>query len=213
GNYKSVVCRHDRNGAVFQTLTTCRAELTRLFGAHPGATVVIEACLLAGWVADLATGLGLVCLVANTSGQAGRFTPNKAKTARDEAVRVAQLHAPNQLPTVCLPDLPTRQWRQLSAARQALVGKKVAWQNRVRSLLVGQGLPAPRGHRAWTEDGLAEIEQHARPLPECGPQELWRGLLHQALAAWRQTCALLEEVGKKLAERGAAHEHVRPRPA
>ena len=43
GKSKSVVCRHDRNGAVFQTVITCRAELTRLFRAHPGATVVIEA--------------------------------------------------------------------------------------------------------------------------------------------------------------------------
>ena len=48
-------------------------------------------------------------------------------------------------------------------------------------MFVGQGLPAPRGAKAWTELGLAGIAAHAKPLAECGPADLWRGLLDLAL--------------------------------
>jgi hypothetical protein len=36
----------------------------------------------------------------------------------------------------------------------------------------------PVGHRAWTGAGLAGIAAHARPLADCGPEQLWRGRLH-----------------------------------
>jgi hypothetical protein len=62
----------------------------------------------------------------------------------------------------------------------------MAVQNRLRAILVGQGLPAPRGAKAWTELGLAGIGQFAKPLAECGPDELWRGLLDLALTELRQ---------------------------
>jgi transposase len=55
-----------------------------------------------------------------------------------------------------------RQWRSLIAARQTLVGRRVAVQNRIRALFVAQGLPAPRGAKAWTETGLAGIERAER---------------------------------------------------
>jgi len=51
---------------------------------------------------------------------------------------------------------------------------RFAAQNRIRAVLVGRGLPAPRGARAWTKVGLAGIAQFARPLAECGPDDLWR---------------------------------------
>ena len=45
----------------------------------------------------------------------------------------------------------------LIAVRQELVGRRVACQNRIRAMFAGQGLPTPRGHRAWTAAGLAGI--------------------------------------------------------
>src|SRR5262249_15823514 len=68
--------------------------------------------------------------------------------------------------------------------------------NRLRAILVGQGLAAPRGAKAWTELGLAGIGQLAKPLAECGPDELGRGLLDLALAELRQ--------GRPLADRAEA---------
>jgi hypothetical protein len=61
--------------------------------------------------------------------------------------------------------------RQLIEHRQKLVGRRVALQNRLLPILVGQRLPALRGARAWSQTGLAGIAAHAWPLAECGPTE------------------------------------------
>ena len=200
GKYKSVACAYDRATAhaAFDTITTSRAELLRLLQRHQPALVVIEACALAGWVHDLCAEHGLSCKVANTASEAWKFKHTRRKTDKDDALRLAQLEALGQLPTVVIPPQQTRQWRALIAARQAWVGRRVAVQNRIRALLVGQGLPAPRGHRAWTELGLQGIEQLARPLADCAADELWRGLLDLALAESRQVRELIDQAEAKL---------------
>jgi len=200
GKFKSVACTYDRAAAQahFDTLTTCRHELTKLFDRHRPAVVVIEACTLAGWVHDLCAERGVACKVANTASEAWKFKHTKRKTDKDDALRLAQLEALGQLPIVTIPPHQTRQWRSLIAYRQTLVGRRVAVQNRLRALLVGQGLPAPRGHRAWTELGLQGIAEHARPLADCGPDELWRGLLDLALTELRQARELLDQAEAKL---------------
>jgi transposase len=200
GKYKTVACAYDRARAEarFDTLTTSRHELRRLFESTRPAGVVIEACALAGWVHDLCAELGLPCKVANTASEAWKFKHAKRKTDKDDALRLAQLEALGQLPTVTVPDPQTRQWRALIACRQNLVGQRVACQNRIRALLVGQGLPAPRGAKAWTALGLQGIAGHARPLADCAADELWRGLLELALIEYRQSCERLGQAEARL---------------
>jgi transposase len=200
GKYKTVACAYDRatTDARFATLTTSREELRKLFARQRPAAVVIEACLLAGWVHDLCHELGLPCHVANTASEAWKFKHQKRKTDKDDALRLAQLFALGQLPTVTVPPPATRQWRALIASRQALVGRRVAVQNRARALLVGQGLTAPRGAKAWTELGLEGIGQLAKPLADCGPDELWRGLLDLALTELRQVRRLADQAEARL---------------
>jgi transposase len=151
GKYKSGACAYDRAGATprFDPFPTSRHAPRKLFDRYRPAVVVIEACALAGWVADLCTECGLPCQVANTASEAWKFQHTKRKTDRDGALRLAP---------VVIPAKPTRAWRALIAYRQNLVGRRVAVQNRIRALLVGQGLPAPPGHRAWTELGPEGIE-------------------------------------------------------
>jgi transposase len=195
GRYKSVACVYNTATAAcrFHTLDTTRTDLERLFEHHPTALVVVEACVNAGWVYDLADKRGMTVQVANTAAEAWKFKHNKRKTDRDDAVRLAELAALGQLPTVALPDPATRQRRALIAHRQALVGRRVATQNRIRAIFAAQGLPVPRGHRAWTETGLAGLDGQAKPLAACGPAELWRGMLHLALADYRHLLGLIEE--------------------
>jgi transposase len=211
GKYKTTACayRPDTADARFHTLDTGRDPLARLLRRHRPALVVIEACALAGWVHDLCAELGLPCRVANTASEAWKFKHAKRKTDKDDALRLAQLQALGQLPAVCVPPKPVREWRALIATRQALVGRRVAAQNRVRSVLLGQGLPAPRGHRAWTAAGLDEIAGQARPLADCAPEELWRGLLGLALADYRHACARVAEAEAKLDALAAADAGVR----
>jgi transposase len=123
-------------------------------------------------------------------------------------LRAAQLEALGQLPTVTVPPKATRQWRALIAGRQALVCRRVAVQNRIRGILLGQGLPAPRGQRAWTKAGLDGIGQFGRPLAQCGAEELWRGLLELAVTEYRQIVELIEVTEAKLDDIGQADERV-----
>jgi transposase len=210
GKYKSVACAYDGDPAAarFQSLTTGRTELVRLLRQYPGAAVVIEACALAGWVHDLCAELGLSCKVANTAAEAWKFKHTKRKTDRDDALRLAQLYALGQLPTVVVPPQQTRQWRALIAYRQTLVGRRVAIQNQIRSFLVGQGLPAPRGAKAWTELGLDGIGRHAKPLADCAADALWRGLLLLALTELRQVRELLDQAEQRLDQLAGADQGV-----
>jgi transposase len=211
GKYKCVSCAYDRATAAaeYRTVTTSRTEVERLIRATRPAVVVIEACTLAGWVHDLCGELGVPCRVANTAAEAWKYKHAERKTDRDDALRLAQLEALGQLPTVVVPQKRVREWRARIAHRQALVTQRVAAQNRIRAVLVGRGLPAPRGARAWTAAGLAGIAQFARPLAECGPDDLWRGLLDLALTAYRQADELVGVAEAKLDAIGKADTRVR----
>jgi transposase len=211
GKYKSVACWHDGAGSAprFETLTTSRHDLRSLLLRCRPAVVVFEACTLAGWVCDLCGELGVACKVANTASEAWKFKHSKRKTDKDDALRLASLEALGQLPAVSIPPLQTRQWRALIAHRQRLVGLRVSAQNRIRALLVAEGLPCPRGHRAWTAVGLQMLDQHARPLHECGPDELWRGMLRSALQQYRLLCEQIDQAEARLDGIARADEGVR----
>src|SRR5436309_1423153 len=129
GKYKSVACAYDRAATHrFHTLDTARDALHRLLTQQRPAVVVFEACALAGWVHDLGAELALPCKVANTASEAWKFKHTKRKTDKDDALRLAQLEALGQLPTVVIPPKQTREWRALIGYRQALVGRRVAIQ-------------------------------------------------------------------------------------
>src|SRR5262249_43232837 len=66
------------------------------------------------------------------------------------------------------------------------------------ALFVAQGLPAPRGARAWATSGLAGLASWAKPLAECEPEELWRGLLELSLTEYHQVCALVAQTEARL---------------
>ncbi len=67
GKYKSVACVYcSADEHRFVSIPTSRDELARLLARQRPAVVLIEACLLAGWVHDLCVELGVKCLVANT---------------------------------------------------------------------------------------------------------------------------------------------------
>lgn len=74
GKYKSVACiYYSAEDTRFTTITTSRTELTRLIAKHRPSVILIEACLLCGWVRDSCVELEIVCLVANTSTPRFRF--------------------------------------------------------------------------------------------------------------------------------------------
>jgi len=160
----------------------------------------IEACTMSGWVYDLCGELGRRAKVANTSGEAWKFKNLKRKTDRDDAQRLATLEAMGELPEVRVPPAVVRERRSLIAYRQSVVGRRVAVQNQIRAVFLGQGLAAPRGAKAWTVAGTHELRSHARPLGDCPAGELWRGQLFELLEELDGLWQHLAVVEKKLDE-------------
>ena len=207
GKYKTVACVYRAaDDTRFTTVPTGRQELARLLDKYRPGVVLFEACLLAGWVRDLCAERGVPCLVANTTSEAWKFKHLKRKTDRDDALRLAEVYRLGKFPAVALPEKEVREKRGLIEARQKLVGRRVALQNRVRAILVSQGLPAPCGARAWSALGLEGIAAHARPIAACGPLELWRGRLHLALTELGYVKGLLDQAEKKLDELAKTNE-------
>ena len=196
GKFNSVCCWYDTTtkSATFRPAKTTLADLGRQLTRVRVAGVVIEAGSPAGWVHDLCAELGLPCWVANTAGPAWQWKNLKRKTDRDDALKLARLAAIGELPTVCVPPRPVRQWKSLIGLRKRLVGERGRGQNRIRGLLVGQGLAAPAGNKAWTQPGLDGLAQLARPLAECSATELWRGELTALIARHHFLNGQLREV-------------------
>ena len=155
GKYKSVACVYDPATAqgTFTTVRTTLEEIEQLLTRYRPAVVVIEACTVSGWVHDQCQERQVKCVVANPSGDAWKFIHTKRKTDKDDALRLAQFYALGQLPAVTVPTPAVRQWRALIATRQALVQRRVAVQNRLRALLLAQGVPMPVGAKAWSAAG------------------------------------------------------------
>jgi transposase len=160
--------------------------------------LVIEACGVCGWIADLAESLSIEVRVANTLGEAWKWKKVKRKTDRDDALKLARLAATDQLPLVHIPKLTVRQHRSLIKYRHALIDRRTGIKNTIRSLLDAQGLSLPGRSRGWTVQSLSELKALSRPLSECDGKNLWRGQLASELMMFEQVSALIKEADKKL---------------
>ena len=145
GKFKSVACTyHSSDGQhTFQTLATQPAAMHDLIVAVEPARVVIEVGSASGWVKDLCEALKVPVQVANPNSEAWRWKNVKRKTDKDDALKLAQLSAMGQLPTVTLPSTRVRQWRSFIAYRHTLVARRTAVKNSIRAILDRQGFDLP----------------------------------------------------------------------
>ena len=183
GKFNSEVCVFDTGtGEIrFQRISSDRWYVRRILEVERPDVVVFEACTMSGWVFDLCRQLSLRAKVANTTGEAWKFKNLKRKTDRDDAQRLVTLESMGELPEVRVPPAAVRERRSLIVYRQSVVGRRVAVQNQIRAVFLGQGIAAPRGQKAWTVTGTHELRSHARPLADCPAGELWRGQLFELL--------------------------------
>jgi len=214
GKFKSVSCFYDTDTQElrFVTVESTPATIGLLLDkakAEGVACVIFEACVLTGWVSQLCDARSLKRHIAATNGEAWRWKNVKRKTDRDDALKLARLYALGELPESRLPSLADRQHRALLQHRQSLVGRRVAVQNGLRALFLAQGVAMPTGASAWTEAGFAALAAQARPLSECGLEELWRGQLQLMLEELRLLWALLKTTEKRLDAIAAADQRMR----
>jgi transposase len=210
GKFKSVACRFDPASGqhAFETIATTPASVHDLLIAAAPSLLVIEACSICGWIADLAESLGIEVRVANTHGEAWKWKKVKRKTDRDDALKLAKLAASDQLPLVHLPRLAVRQQRSLIKYRHALIDRRTGIKNTIRSLLDTQGLSLPGRSRGWTIASINELKKLSRPLQQCDLHNLWRGQLDLELRMLEAVSALIKEADKKLDAIAASDERV-----
>jgi len=212
GKSKSVAYRLDtETGEVgLKTILTRAESLVRLVVRWRPDRVVFEVGPLAGWMHDMMVGCGVREIqVANPMGEAWRWRNLKRKTDRDDAVKLAELSAAGQLPTVHLPSPAVRQWRQLIAYRVTLSDRQTAAKNRVRAILGMAGETLAAGRKGWTAESVERLRSLARPLAECGPEDLWRGMLAVELDVLSVLEAEEAVVVAALGRRAAADVRVR----
>ena len=200
GKFDGVFCRYDPDarGERFRTAPTTPDDPRRELLRRPVARVVFEARSQAGWVHDPCEPLGVPAVVASTTGAAWQWRHVKRKTDRDDARKLARLAAVGEVGGVPVPPRAVRRWKSPIGLRKRPVPERVRGQNRIRGLLVCQGLAAPCGAKARTATGPAGIGRLARPPADCGPDGSWRGEPHPLLGRLRFLDARARDVEARL---------------
>jgi transposase len=170
--------------------------------------VIIEVCDMAGWIKDLCERLQVPLQIANGNTEGWRWRNVKKKTDKEDTLKLLSLSLTNQLPTVNLPDRPTRQWKGLILYRQKLIERRTRIKNKVHAILVSEGRGMSGGRQAWSEASLAALSRLARPIGECAIDELWQGQLHMELAALDDLNHAVEQLDGKLNALGEADARV-----
>lgn len=207
GKFKTVACLMDTatRQHVFETFAMSPANLHELLVKHTTAEpqrslVVFETCDTAGWVHDVSSALGVATLCTHGNGQAWQWRRVKRKTDRDDALKLARLALMDQLPAVHVPAPEQRQKRRLILHRRSVVSRRTKSRNAIRSIFNQQGLALVRGNKQWTQAGLEQLREHARPIGQCDVLDLWRGRLQVELDLIEATEKQLKALDAKLDE-------------
>jgi transposase len=149
-------------------------EMMQILKALPDRLeVCYEASCGYGHFHDLLCPLAACVLVAHP-GQLRLIFRSKNKNDRKDAERLAKLLYLGETPTVHVPSLQVRTWRELINCRSQVIAKRTRAKNTVRALLRSAGVVPPKQPGLWTKKGLAWLRQLALPTLS---QQLRRDLL------------------------------------
>lgn len=193
----------------FGKVATDPRSIHDLLVKHGPDRLVIEAGPAAGWVHDLGEALGMEVQVANGNDERWRWKQVKDKSDRKDALKLQTMSEMECLPTVHMPTAAVRQWRSLIEYRHALVSRRTAIKNNIRSIFERQGLRLAAGHAAWTRAGWKELEKEALEGSASGADQLWRFELHCELEQMEGVERQVDEVEKKLEDLAQANEQVK----
>ena len=210
GKIKSVACDYDEKSGKheFETIKTNSQEIHDLMLARSPDRVVFEIGSTAGWIYDLVVSMDIKVQVANVNHEGWRWKNTKRKNDRLDALRLAQLSAMNQLPTVYMPKREVRQKRSLISYRQTIVKRRTQIKNNIRAILDRQGLKLPAGKKAWTKKQLGVLREFSIPLAKAKLDSLWRGQLWLELEELSAISLHLVELEEKLNRLGAKDKRI-----
>jgi len=132
--------------------------LALLKGLPDRFEVCYEASCGYGHYHDLLQPLAARVVVAHP-GQLRLIFRSRNKNDRNDAERLAKLLYLGETPTVHVPSLDVRTWRELIHCRSQVIAKRTRAKNALRALLRGAGVVPPRNPGLWTKKGLAWLRQ------------------------------------------------------
>jgi transposase len=179
------VCVLSHTGQVVQRARV--RGIDEMLGILQGLPDRFEVCYEArggyGHYHDLLRPLAARVVVAHP-GQLRRIFRSKNKNDRNDAERLAKLLYLGETPTVHVPSLEVRTWREQINCRSQVIAK------RTRALLRSAGLTPPKHLGLWTKTGLAWLCQRALPTAS---QQLRRDLLLEEIEALNRQVRRIEQ--------------------
>ena len=158
--------------------------------------VCYEASCGYGHFHDLLQPLATRVLVAHP-GRLRLIFRSSDKNDRKDAERLAKLLYLGEAPTVHVPSLDVRTWRELINCRSQMIAKRTRAKNTIRALLRSAGETAPRHPSLWTKRGVAWLRQLALPTTS---QLLRRDLLLEEIDTLnRQLRRIEQELNRRAA--------------
>lgn len=169
------------------------ADLRRR-AAEAGASRIVfayEACGFGFRLHDELRAAGIECYVLAPSKMERSAVHRKRKTDERDAQRILELlrgHvlAGNELPSVWVPDLQTRDDRELVRHRLAVAQDAAAAMVRIRWLLKRNGVEARPGAEGWTEKHWAWLQELAQAGLPWGAGAALASLLRQVQWLWSE---------------------------
>jgi transposase len=184
-------------------------EMLRLLKGLPDRfEVCYEASCGCGHYHDLLQPLAARVLVAHP-GQLRLIFRSKSKNDRNDAERLAKLLYLGETPTVHVPSLDVRTWRELINCRSQVIAKRTRAKNALRALLRGAGVVPPKSPGLWTKKGLAWLHQLELPTAS---QQLRRDLLLEEVEALTGQVRRLEQELNRRAQQTPAIARLRTIP-
>src|SRR5215468_8948630 len=184
-------------------------EMLRVLKGLPGRfEVCYEASCGYGHYHDLLRPLAARVLVAHP-GQLRLIFRSKSKNDRNDAERLAKLLFLGETPTVHVPSLDVRTWRELINCRSQVIAKRTRAKNGLRALLRGAGVVPPKSPGLWTQKGLAWLRQLELPTAS---QRLRRDLLLEEVEALNGQVRRIEQELNRRAQQTPAVARLRSIP-
>src|SRR6266404_2410919 len=182
--------------------------LQTLKGLPDRFEVFYEASCGYGHFHDLLRPLAARVLVAHP-GHLRLIFRSKNKNDRKDAERLAKLLYLGEVPTVHVPSLEVRTWRELINCRSQVIAKRTRAKNTVRALLRSAGITPPKQPGLWTKKGLDWLRQLALPTLS---QQLRRDLLLEEIETLIRQVRRIEQQLKHQAQQTPAVTQLRSIP-
>jgi transposase len=170
--------------------------------------VCYEASCGYGHYHDLLQPLAARVVVAHP-GQLRLIFRSRDKNDRKDAERLAKLLYLGETPSVHVPSLDVRTWRELINCRSQVIAKRTRAKNALRALLLGAGVVPPRSPGLWTKKGLAWVRQLELPTAS---QRLRRDLLLEEVEGLNGQVRRIEQELNRRAQQTPAVARLRSIP-